>query len=184
MPLSEFTPAAQKVLNQALSGAASNHDRLQTWAEANMPDVGTSLVAGSIIWSKALGRSSTQKLCDGFAISLVVSTVETDQDSGLDTWVDSPAISVDRKWDDSDGDKYLVHFLHSMLHGNRLRVSVTFGDGVDWQNASGAPQLEQVLVSPTARAYGYKLSHPDIPNWIEPYRVIRLRDTGGAYRVP
>ena len=187
MPVNEFTPAAQAALNKALSGAASNHHRLQSWVAANMPDVGAGLVAGSIIWNKALGRPSTQNLCDGFSIMLIARSqqnVGTPGDGGgVEKWIDA-TFAVDNKWDDNDGESYLVHFLHVMTHGDRLRVIVSFADGVGWQDASGGRSSEHLIVSPSEYQYGLKLQHTKIPNWIESFRVMRALDSASVYKLP
>lgn len=185
MALNQFTPAAQKALNKALSGIAAHHDVLRTWGAANMPDVGAGLVVGSIVWQTSLGRPKAQQRCNGFDIKLISWTLLSAGPSTggplTDQWA-CAEFPVTRKWDDSDGEDYLVHFMHEMPEGEqRLQVVVSRVDGGGWLTASGAPSQEHLILSPGQRSYGYKLPHA-ITNWIEPFRVIRALDSPSVYR--
>lgn len=178
MPPNPFTTTAHDSLGDILSKAAANQERLKLWSATHAPGIATHLVFGSIVWKKALGRPSSQKMSDGFTVSLTNIDVVIDYQQKIEIPLHAQ-FPVDQKWDDSDEDNYLVHFLHDMPHGQTLTVMVRMADGVGWQDSSGAPSSEHLIVSPSHRSYGNSKAASQIPNLIDPFWVI----TAGQARI-
>lgn len=181
MSLNPFSLSAQSSLSDVLRNESARNDRLKFWAQLHMPQVGAGLIFGSIVWPKGLGRPTAPQRCDGFSISLVAPTLQTPgtpgDGGGVETWIDSPPLPVTQKWDDSDDEQYWVHFLHPKPAGERLRVRINFAEGTGWLDEAGSPSAEQLLISPSVRAFGYKLPIEVIPDWIDPFHVIRARSS-------
>jgi hypothetical protein len=174
--LNKFSSEAMLALNQKLADVFLQHEQLQSWVIANAPSVGSGLIIGSIVWSKALGRPATPHMRDGFDIGLYTTMITGIGAPGSGSVVETPIttgpIPVDQKSEHSDGERHWVNFVTTMP-GNivRFSVKVAFASG-GWQDASGGSSTEHLLITPSERGSG----KPPFPNWIAPFSVVRAID--------
>jgi len=177
MAIDPVNPAALKDMHFALIGMLSGYRELLTVGAKHGMDL-SQYMSGTIIWNKALGKPSGPKPSDGFVVRL--HTVTDRLDGGA---MDTPLqhddhLQVDSypvKWDDSDADHYVVHFLQSIPSATQYALHVTIADGVTWVDEANKPVLEGHFMSPSLRTYGKDTSTGKtipMPSWIEPFYVV------------
>jgi hypothetical protein len=170
MPFDKFSAAAMKDLHHALGGMISQHRQLFDVGAKHGLDL-SKYMFGTIVWNKSLGKPSGAKPSDGFIVRIRATRVVLGGDAQGGPAQDYPPYfdSYPAKWDDSDAEQYLVHFLESIPSATRLEVHVTIVDGVTWVDEAGNPGREGHFMSPSVRSYG---KDNPMPNWIAPFRVV------------
>ena len=133
MTIDKFSAAALKDLHHALGGMISQHRQLFDVGTRHGMDLSKYLL-GTIVWNKSLGKPSGPKPSDGFNVRLRATTDVPGGDArGGPTHAYHPYIdSHPGKWDDSDADHYLVHFLPRIPSATQFDLHVTIADGVTW----------------------------------------------------
>lgn len=170
MTVDKFSAAALKDLQHPLGGMVAQHRQLLEIGAKHGMDL-SKYIFGTIIWNKALGRPPYSRPSDGFIVRIRATkdVLGGDAQGGPARDYFPHMDLYPGKWDDSDADHYLVHFLQSIPSATQLDVHVTFVDEAPWVDKTGSPVPEGHFMSPSVRSYGQG-SH--LPNWTEPFRVV------------